>query len=76
MWCGTFAGISMFDNRNKLWKQYTSSDGLIDSSVAALQVDGNYIWLGTDNGIGRYDKIIPEVKLILPKVMLRIYHLI
>ena len=35
--------------------KFQKRDGIAHSQVNAVAVDGNYVWLGTENGISRYD---------------------
>jgi len=38
------------------WEQFTTKDGLPNDHIFAVEADGDYIWIGTENGLARYDK--------------------
>jgi len=38
------------------WEQYTTKEGLPDDHIFAVKVDGDRIWIGTENGLARLDK--------------------
>jgi ligand-binding sensor domain-containing protein len=38
------------------WKQFTVKDGLPNDHVFAVKVDGDKVWVGTENGLARIDK--------------------
>ncbi len=49
-------GVVAYDGTT--WRQYTTTDGLIDDKVNAIAVDsGNKKWFGTSAGVSRYDGI-------------------
>jgi ligand-binding sensor domain-containing protein len=37
------------------WENFTIANGLPDNHVFCVLVDGNRIWAGTENGLGRYE---------------------
>ncbi len=37
------------------WQNFTTTDGLPDNHVYCVLVDGDRVWAGTDNGLGRYE---------------------
>src|SRR5450755_2451069 len=37
------------------WENFTTANGLPDNHVFCVLVDGNRIWAGTENGLGRYE---------------------
>lgn len=43
-----------------IWVVYDQADGLPSDDVRALAQDGNYIWIGTSNGIVRFDTLKNE----------------
>ena len=49
-------GVSKFDGT--IWKNYTTSDGLIDNAVTAIAQDskGNY-WFGSLGGVSKFDGV-------------------
>lgn len=38
------------------WQQFTTADGLPNNHIFAVKADGPRIWIGTENGLARYDK--------------------
>lgn len=38
------------------WEQYTMQDGLPNDHVFAVEVDGPWVWIGTEDGLARLDK--------------------
>jgi ligand-binding sensor domain-containing protein len=40
----------------KSWQHFTVQDGLPNDHIFAVKADGPYIWIGTENGLARYDK--------------------
>ena len=44
------------------WKQYTVADGLPNDHVFAVEVDGPWVWIGTENGLARLDKRTGEIR--------------
>jgi streptogramin lyase len=53
VWFATEEGASHFDG--KIWKSYTSSDGLIDNEVTKIVVDHELIWFATYGGVSMLD---------------------
>jgi hypothetical protein len=45
----------LFLNRKKrLSRDFTTDDGLVSNYVYALELDGDYVWVGTDEGLTRF----------------------
>jgi ligand-binding sensor domain-containing protein len=44
------------------WKQFTVADGLPDDHVMSVKSSGDYIWVGTENGLARIEKKTGKVK--------------
>jgi ligand-binding sensor domain-containing protein len=44
------------------WKQFTTANGLPDDHVMAVKSVGDYIWVGTENGLARIEKKTGKVK--------------
>ncbi len=38
------------------WKQFTVEDGLPNDHIFAVEIDGDMVWVGTENGLARIDK--------------------
>lgn len=58
---GTYGGgINIFDGRK--FKTFGIEDGISNNSILSMSLDSNGIlWLGTDNGVTRYDGVNPAV---------------
>jgi ligand-binding sensor domain-containing protein len=54
VWVGTDRGLWKFDRKRNYWHQYTEVDGLLDNRVYALYPDGDYILIGTQEGLTRF----------------------
>ena len=54
VWLGTDNGAFLLDVSRHHWRQYTPIHGLIHPRVQAVLRDGEYIWFGTAEGLGRY----------------------
>ena len=51
LWVGSRNdGIYLFQRRNML-KHLTSKDGLLSDAIKSIWVDGDFIWVGTSNGV-------------------------
>jgi ligand-binding sensor domain-containing protein len=44
------------------WKQYTVEDGLPNDHIFAIDVDGPWVWIGTEDGLARLDKRTGEIR--------------
>lgn len=44
------------------WQHFTTEQGLPNDHVFAVKADGPYVWIGTENGLARYDKRSGEMK--------------
>ena len=58
-WAGTNEqGVLKYAQASGAWTVFTVDDGLINDSVQpyALKVDPEYVWVGTPQGLSRYDK--------------------
>lgn len=40
----------------KEWTSYTTEDGLASNTIKCIAVDGDEVWIGTDNGASRFNK--------------------
>lgn len=38
------------------WEHFTQADGLPNEHIFAVKVAGDHVWVGTENGLARYDK--------------------
>ena len=48
--CGSAQDMPLFR-----WENFTGANGLPDNHVFCVLVDGNRIWVGTENGLGLYE---------------------
>jgi ligand-binding sensor domain-containing protein len=62
LWLGTWAGgLSYFDYKKERFKTFTDKDGLAGTTVFSIVKDNSgYLWLGTRNGLSRFD---PNTKI-------------
>jgi len=44
------------------WRQYTVEDGLPNDHIFAVEVDGPWVWIGTEDGLARLDKRTGEIR--------------
>lgn len=44
------------------WEHFTTEQGLPNDHVFAVKADGPYVWIGTEDGLARYDKRSGEMK--------------
>lgn len=44
------------------WEHFTSEQGLPNDHVFAVKADGPYVWIGTEDGLARYDKRNGEMR--------------
>lgn len=44
------------------WEQFTTKDGLPNDHIFAVKVDGDLVWIGTENGLACLDKRTREIR--------------
>ena len=44
------------------WKHFTVKDGLPNDHIFAIEVDGPYVWVGTEDGLARIDKRTGKIR--------------
>ncbi len=44
------------------WKQFTVADGLPNDHIFAVKVDGQRVWIGTENGLAQLDKRTGKIR--------------
>jgi len=54
IWVATYYGVWKMDRNTKVWRLYTTEDGLLDDDVCDLVLDKDYIWFGTPEGATRF----------------------
>ena len=58
LWIGTFSGgLNQFDRGKNTFKHFTEKDGLPSNTIySILQDDVGNLWLGTQNGLAKFDR--------------------
>ncbi|MBD3170806.1 MAG: hypothetical protein GF307_15120 [candidate division Zixibacteria bacterium] len=51
IWFGTNTGLIRYDTYERKFRPYTVFNGLYSDYVSTIYVDGDYVWVGTDNGL-------------------------
>ena len=54
VWAATKFGMVRFNPRTEEYRLFTSEDGLFDDFVQVIYPDGDYLWLGTQEGVQRF----------------------
>lgn len=54
LWVGTLGGLNSFNGSS--FNNYTESDGLFNNRITALYPQGEYLWIGHDDGFSLYYK--------------------
>jgi len=54
VWASTPYGLVRFDPRTDDYRLFTAMDGLFDDFVQVIYPDGDYLWLGTQEGVQRF----------------------
>ena len=54
VWAATDDGVYKYNRFASRWNHFTRIDGLADNRVYSLQLDGDYIWFGTHEGLTRF----------------------
>jgi len=49
------------------WEQLATKEGLPNDHIFAVRADKDYVWIGTENGLARYDKQTRKIKSWLEK---------
>ena len=56
IWIGTSYGLNKYDPKTKVFKRYTTSDGIANNTIYGVLVDDNdNIWVSTNKGISQID---------------------
>ena len=56
LWAATSGGVVVWDVEQKIYRKYTTLDGLPSNSTEPMAVGpDDALWLSTASGIGRYD---------------------
>ena len=71
VWLGTDSGLSMYNWKTNIWKHFkkapklgkeTQALGLISHNIKSIASDGDFLWVGTREGLSRYDKVTGQWK--------------
>lgn len=54
VWASTPFGLVRFDPWEEDYRLFTTMDGLFDDFVQVIYPDGDYLWLGTQEGVQRF----------------------
>lgn len=54
LWAATPSGLVRYVPATKERRVFTMDDGLLAPFVQTIEVDGDYLWLGTENGANRF----------------------
>lgn len=54
VWLATDGGLYKFDRELERWVNFRREDGLPSDTIYVIQPDGDYLWLGTANGLTRF----------------------
>ena len=50
VWVGTRSGVFKLNRESRTWRRFDRIDGLIDTRVNEIVIDGDYVWFGTPKG--------------------------
>lgn len=64
VWLATDEGVSRYTRVKGEWKTYTIFDGLWTNSATSLEVDGDTLWIGTEEGLCRMAKGSEKIRRI------------
>jgi len=62
VWFATEYGVSVYSTTKNKWSNISLKEGLISNLVLDLEVFGNFVYVATDQGISRIDRLIGRVK--------------
>ncbi|HWR83476.1 MAG TPA: hypothetical protein VN285_09240 [Candidatus Deferrimicrobium sp.] len=46
--------VVFHQNPARTWREFTTEDGLVSNNTFAVALDGDYLWIGTDQGLTRF----------------------
>lgn len=55
LWIGVYGGLNFVDASTHAIKTFGPIDGLSSDNVQSILLDGNTLWIGTDNGLDAFD---------------------
>jgi ligand-binding sensor domain-containing protein len=62
---GSYSGLKKYDALTKKWSSFSESSGLLHNRIYSMAVDDKYVWIGTMNGVNRYDKTLQKLETFL-----------
>ncbi len=66
IWMGTMGGLARFQHKSGIYRDFNEVEGLFDLRIHALAVDRlNQLYIGTSNGIYRYDEVHDTIVSLL-----------
>ncbi len=57
------AGLITFDRKTESWSFLTTEDGLISNAAKSIVKDNQYLWIGTNKGLVRYNRLNKEMQV-------------
>lgn len=54
VWVGADDGLYKYNLKDNYWKHFTVEDGLLDSGISKIELDGDYLLLGSPQGLTRF----------------------
>lgn len=54
VWIASNDGLLKFDRQRQQWRLFTERDGLLDSRIFQLLLDGDYIWIVSELGLTQF----------------------
>ena len=54
VWVGTDGGLYKFDRKLNRWYSYMTEDGMPSDTIRTIYQEGDYLWLGTTDGLCRF----------------------
>ena len=57
IWLGTNGGILRYDKTANSWQDYKDEHGLPSNSIRDLDIKGYDLWVATDNGVGKFNRL-------------------
>jgi len=76
VWFGTSEGVARYGRSKGDWKTFTVFDGLWTSSITALGLDGDALWIGTQDGLCKMEKKDRKISRVEDLRYLRINEIV
>lgn len=62
LWMATTTGLYSYNIKTQSSNLYTRNNGLVHANIYTILPDGRYLWLGTHDGLVRFDKINESIR--------------